>query len=86
MLVRNCATGREQAYTLRRFADVAKRGLQSTRNLYARDLACPSEWLEKCAKIIPSQLQWGGRFDLSQWLPDCARSEVMMAYIGSEGS
>lgn len=42
--------------------------------------------MEQCRVLLPQELQWGGRLDLFQWLPSCARSEVMMAYVGSEGS
>ncbi|EXJ95849.1 hypothetical protein A1O1_00974 [Capronia coronata CBS 617.96] len=84
--VRNCSTGRDLTFTLRKFADSARQSLPEFQNLYARDLQCPQEWLEQCRKLLPAEVQWGGRLDLLQWLPQCARSEVMMAYVGSEGS
>ncbi|EHY52428.1 hypothetical protein ABEF92_006633 [Exophiala dermatitidis] len=84
--IRNCSTGRDLSFTLKKFADSARQSYPEFQNLYARDLQCPQEWLEQCRKILPTELQWGGRLDLFQWLPQCARSEVMMAYVGSEGS
>ncbi|KAK5226474.1 hypothetical protein LTR47_009152 [Exophiala xenobiotica] len=84
--IRNCSTGRDLSFTLKKFADSARQSYPEFQNLYARDLQCPQEWLEQCCKILPAELQWGGRLDLFQWLPQCARSEVMMAYVGSEGS
>lgn len=84
--IRNCSTGRDLSFTLKKFADSARQSFPEFQNLYARDLQCPQEWLEQCRKILPTEIQWGGRLDLFQWLPQCARSEVMMAYIGSEGS
>ncbi|KAK2741250.1 hypothetical protein FQN57_005712 [Myotisia sp. PD_48] len=86
--IRNCTTNRDLNFTLKKFADAAAQ--QSTykefKNLYARDLQCPEAWLNQCRSILPPEVQWGGRLDLFQWLPSCARSEVMMAYVGSEGS
>ncbi len=84
--IRNCSTGRDLSFTLKKFADSARQSFPEFQNLYARDLQCPQEWLEQCRRILPTEVQWGGRLDLFQWLPQCARSEVMMAYIGSEGS
>lgn len=84
--IRNCSTGRDLSFTLKKFADSARQSFPEFQNLYARDLHCPQEWLEQCRKILPTEVQWGGRLDLFQWLPQCARSEVMMAYVGSEGS
>jgi hypothetical protein len=84
--IRNCSTSRDLSFTLRKFADAARQSHSEFQNLYARDLQCPGPWLEKCRKILPVEVQWGGRLDLFQWLPACARSEVMMAYVGSEGS
>ena len=84
--IRNCSSGRDLSFTLRKFADSARQSYQEFQNLYARDLQCPQEWQEQCRKILPTEVQWGGRLDLFQWLPPCARSEVMMAYVGSEGS
>lgn len=84
--IRNCSSGRDLSFTLRKFADSARQSYQEFQNLYARDLQCPIEWQEQCRKILPTEVQWGGRLDLFQWLPQCARSEVMMAYVGSEGS
>lgn len=84
--IRNCSTGRDLSFTLRKFADAARQKYQEFQNLYARDLPCPDEWQEQCRRILPTEVQWGGRLDLFQWLPPCARSEVMMAYVGSEGS
>ncbi|RMZ82843.1 hypothetical protein DV737_g1946, partial [Chaetothyriales sp. CBS 132003] len=84
--IRNCTTGRDLSFTLRKFADSARQSFPEFHNLYARDLPCPKEWLERCQKLLPTELQWGGRLDLFQWLPPCARSEVMMAYVGSKGS
>ncbi|ETN38382.1 uncharacterized protein HMPREF1541_06417 [Cyphellophora europaea CBS 101466] len=84
--IRNCSTGRDLSFTLRKFADSAQQSLQEFQNLYARDLPCPPEWLQQCEEVLPTELQWSGKLDLFQWLPPCARSEVMMAYVGSEGS
>lgn len=84
--IRNCSTGRDLNFTLRKFVDSARQAYQEFQNLYARDLPCPEEWQEKCRKILPTEVQWGGHLDLFQWLPPPARSEVMMAYVGSEGS
>lgn len=84
--IHNCSTGRDLSFTLRKFVDSAKQSFSEFQSLYARDLQCPPEWLETCKKILPTEVQWGGRLDLFQWLPQCARSEVMMAYVGSEGS
>lgn len=84
--IRNCSTGRDLSFTLRKFADSARQSFQEFQNLYARDLPCPQEWLRECSSLLPTELQWSGRLDLFQWLPPCARSEVMMAYVGSEGS
>lgn len=84
--IRNCSTGRDLSFTLRKFADSARQSYQEFQNLYARDLQCPPEWLEQCRRLLPTEVQWGGHLDLFQWLPPCARSEVMMAYVGSEGS
>jgi len=84
--IRNCSTGRDLSFTLRKFADSARQNYQEFQNFYARDLQCPQEWQEQCRRILPTEVQWGGRLDLFQWLPACARSEVMMAYVGSEGS
>ncbi|EXJ81298.1 hypothetical protein A1O3_07588 [Capronia epimyces CBS 606.96] len=84
--IRNCSTGRDLSFTLKKFADSARQSFPEFQNLYARDLQCPQEWLEQCRKLLPTEVQWGGRLDLFQWLPQCARSEVMMAYVGSEGS
>lgn len=84
--IRNCSTGRDLSFTLRKFADSARQSFPEFQNLYARDLQCPPQWLELCRKLLPAEVQWGGRLDLFQWLPQCARSEVMMAYVGSEGS
>ncbi|KAL1966395.1 hypothetical protein VTN77DRAFT_4537 [Rasamsonia byssochlamydoides] len=84
--IRNCTTGRDLSFTLRKFADAARQSYREFRNFYARDLQCPPEWLDQCRKLLPPELQYDGRADLFQWLPPCARSEVMMAYVGSEGS
>ncbi|KIV94384.1 hypothetical protein PV10_02156 [Exophiala mesophila] len=84
--IRNCTTGRDLSFTLRKFADSARQSFPEFQNLYARDLQCPPQWLDVCRKLLPPELQWSGRLDLFQWLPACARSEVMMAYVGSEGS
>lgn len=84
--IRNCSTGRDLSFTLRKFADSARASYTEFQNLYARDLPCPDEWLQECRQLLPTELQWSGRLDLFQWLPACARSEVMMAYVGSEGS
>jgi len=84
--IRNCSTGRDLSFTLRKFVDSARQSFPEFQNLYARDLQCPPEWLEQCRRLLPTEVQWGGRLDLFQWLPPCARSEVMMAYVGSEGS
>jgi hypothetical protein len=84
--IRNCSTGRDLSFTLRKFADSARQSFQEFQNLYARDLPCPDEWLAQCRELLPTEVQWSGRLDLFQWLPPCARSEVMMAYVGSEGS
>lgn len=84
--IRNCSTGRDLSFTLRKFADSARQSFPEFQNLYARDLQCPPQWLELCRQLLPPEVQWGGRLDLFQWLPQCARSEVMMAYVGSEGS
>ncbi|KLJ13105.1 hypothetical protein EMPG_11939 [Blastomyces silverae] len=84
--IRNCSTARDLNFTLKKFADAAHRSYREFKNLYARDLQCPEAWLEKCKTFLPSEVQWGGNMDLFQWLPSCARSEVVMAYVGSEGS
>ncbi|KAK5082820.1 hypothetical protein LTR05_006701 [Lithohypha guttulata] len=84
--IRNCSTGRDLSFTLSKFAESARQSYPEFQNLYARDLHCPQEWLEECRELLPAEVQWGGRLDLFQWLPQCARSEVMMAYVGSEGS
>lgn len=84
--IRNCGTGRDLSFTLSKFAESARQSYPEFQSLYARDLHCPQEWLEQCRKLLPTEVQWGGRLDLFQWLPQCARSEVMMAYVGSEGS
>ena len=84
--IRNCSTGRDLSFTLSKFAESARQSYPEFQNLYARDLQCPQEWLEQVRKLLPTEVQWGGRLDLFQWLPPCARSEVMMAYVGSEGS
>ncbi|EEP77437.1 predicted protein [Uncinocarpus reesii 1704] len=84
--IRNCSTSRDLNFTLRKFADAAQQSYREFKNLYARDLPCPEAWLELCRKLLPPEVQWAGRLDLFQWLPPCARSEVMMAYVGSEGS
>jgi len=84
--IRNCGTGRDLSFTLSKFVESARQSYPEFQNLYARDLPCPPEWLEQCRKLLPPEVQWGGRLDLFQWLPQCARSEVMMAYVGSEGS
>ena len=84
--IRNCSTGRDLSFTLSKFAESARQSFPEFQNLYARDLQCPQEWLEQCRTLLPTEVQWGGQLDLFQWLPQCARSEVMMAYVGSEGS
>jgi len=84
--IRNCSTGRDLSFTLSKFVESARQSYPEFQNLYARDLHCPQEWLEQCRELLPTEVQWGGRLDLFQWLPPCARSEVMMAYVGSEGS
>jgi hypothetical protein len=84
--IRNCSSGRDLSSTLHKFADSARQSYQEFQNLYARDLQCPQEWQEQCRKVLPTEVQWGGRLDLFQWLPSCARSEVMMAYVGSKSS
>ncbi|EGE82405.2 hypothetical protein BDDG_05349 [Blastomyces dermatitidis ATCC 18188] len=84
--IRNCSTARDLNFTLKKFADASRRSYREFKNLYARDLQCPEAWLEKCKTFLPSEVQWGGSMDLFQWLPSCARSEVVMAYVGSEGS
>lgn len=84
--IRNCSTGRDLSFTLSKFAESARQSFPEFQNLYARDLQCPQEWLEQCCTLLPTEVQWGGQLDLFQWLPQCARSEVMMAYVGSEGS
>ncbi|ODH26013.1 hypothetical protein ACO22_04904 [Paracoccidioides brasiliensis] len=84
--IRNCSTSRDLSFTLKKFADTARQSYREFKNLYARDLQCPEAWLEVCRRLLPPEVQWGGRVDLFQWLPSCARSEVMMAYVGSEGS
>lgn len=84
--IRNCSTGRDLSFTLSKFVESARQSYPEFQNLYARDLPCPQEWLEQCRDLLPTEVQWGGRLDLFQWLPQCARSEVMMAYVGSEGS
>lgn len=84
--IRNCSTGRDLQFTLSKFVESARQSYPEFQNLYARDLPCPQEWWEQCRELLPVELQWGGRLDLFQWLPACARSEVMMAYVGSEGS
>ncbi|KAK2810706.1 hypothetical protein FQN50_002749 [Emmonsiellopsis sp. PD_5] len=84
--IRNCSTARDLSFTLKKFADAARQSYREFKNLYARDLHCPEAWLARCRTLLPPEVQWGGRVDLFQWLPACARSEVMMAYVGSEGS
>ncbi|EFQ99991.1 ZZ type zinc finger protein [Nannizzia gypsea CBS 118893] len=84
--IRNCSTNRDLSFTLKKFADASRQSCREFRNLYARDLRCPDSWLEQCKRLLPPEVQWGGRLDLFQWLPSCARSEVMMAYVGSQGS
>ncbi|KAK2798484.1 hypothetical protein FQN51_007638 [Onygenales sp. PD_10] len=84
--IRNCSTARDLSFTLKKFADAARQSYREFKNLYARDLRCPEAWLARCRTLLPPEVQWGGRVDLFQWLPACARSEVMMAYVGSEGS
>ncbi|KAM5489835.1 hypothetical protein MaudMau93_002962 [Microsporum audouinii] len=84
--IRNCSTNRDLSFTLRKFADASQQSYREFKNLYARDLHCPDSWLEQCRRLLPPEIQWGGRLDLFQWLPSCARSEVMMVYVGSEGS
>ncbi|OAX77603.1 hypothetical protein ACJ72_08097, partial [Emergomyces africanus] len=84
--IRNCKTGRDLSFTLKKFADAAHRSYREFKNLYARDLQCPEAWMEICKTLLPSEVQWGGSVDLFQWLPSCARSEIVMAYVGSEGS
>ncbi|KAK5100684.1 hypothetical protein LTR70_001416 [Exophiala xenobiotica] len=84
--IRNCSTGRDLSFTFSKFVESARQSYPEFQNLYARDLHCPQEWLEQCRELLPTEVQWGGRLDLFQWLPPCARSEVMMAYVGSEGS
>ncbi|KKZ64092.1 hypothetical protein EMCG_01588 [[Emmonsia] crescens] len=84
--IRNCSTARDLNFTLKKFADAARRSYREFTNLYARDLQCPEAWLERCKTLLPREVQWGGSLDLFQWLPACARSEVVMAYVGSEGS
>ncbi|PGH01932.1 hypothetical protein AJ79_07763 [Helicocarpus griseus UAMH5409] len=84
--IRNCSTARDLSFTLKKFADAARQSYREFKNLYARDLQCPEAWLERCRTLLPPEVQYGGRVDLFQWLPSCARSEVMMAYVGSEGS
>ncbi|WEW59690.1 hypothetical protein PRK78_005170 [Emydomyces testavorans] len=84
--IRNCSTSRDLSFTLRKFADAARQSYKEFKTLYARDLQCPDAWLELCRRLLPPEVQWAGRLDLFQWLPPCARSEVMMAYVGSEGS
>ncbi|OAL72912.1 hypothetical protein A7D00_2685 [Trichophyton violaceum] len=84
--IRNCSTNRDLSFTLKKFADASRQSYREFKNLYARDLRCPDSWLEQCRRLLPPEVQWGGRLDLFQWLPSCARSEVMMAYVGSEGS
>ncbi|KAK5948195.1 hypothetical protein OHC33_010743 [Knufia fluminis] len=84
--IRNCSTGRDLSFTLSKFVESARQSYPEFQSLYARDLHCPPEWLEQCRELLPTEVQWGGRLDLFQWLPQCARSEVMMAYVGSEGS
>ncbi|OAL64466.1 hypothetical protein A7C99_3900 [Trichophyton rubrum] len=79
-------TNRDLSFTLKKFADASRQSYREFKNLYARDLRCPDSWLEQCRRLLPPEVQWGGRLDLFQWLPSCARSEVMMAYVGSEGS
>lgn len=84
--IRNCSTGRDLQFTLSKFVESARQSFPEFQNLYARDLPCPQEWLQQCRALLPPEVQWSGRQDLFQWLPQCARSEVMMAYVGSEGS
>ncbi|DAA74909.1 TPA_exp: Uncharacterized protein A8136_2327 [Trichophyton benhamiae CBS 112371] len=84
--IRNCSTNRDLSFTLKKFADASRQSYREFKNLYARDLRCPDSWLEQCRRLLPPEVQWSGRLDLFQWLPSCARSEVMMAYVGSEGS
>ncbi|KAI1939852.1 hypothetical protein LOZ12_000981 [Ophidiomyces ophidiicola] len=84
--IRNCSTGRDLSFTLKKFADAARQSYKEFKNLYARDLQCPQTWVDLCRKLLPSEVQWAGRLDLFQWLPPCARSEVMMVFVGSEGS
>ncbi|KAK2880003.1 hypothetical protein FQN49_000667 [Arthroderma sp. PD_2] len=84
--IRNCSTNRDLSFTLKKFADASRHSYREFKNLYARDLHCPDSWQEQCRRLLPPEIQWGGRLDLFQWLPSCARSEVMMAYVGSEGS
>ena len=84
--IRNCTTGRDLSFTLSKFVESARQSHPEFQSLYARDLPCPQEWLEECRELLPAEVQWSGKLDLFQWLPQCARSEVMMAYVGSEGS
>lgn len=84
--IRNCSTGRDLSFTLSKFVESARQSYPEFQSLYARDLPCPQEWLAQCRQLLPTEVQWGGKLDLFQWLPQCARSEVMMAYVGSEGS
>ena len=44
--IRNCSTGRDLSFTLRKFADSARQNYQEFQNFYARDL--------QCRKILPT--------------------------------
>ena len=53
IFIRNCSTGRDLSFTLKKFADSARQYSPEFQNLYARDLRCPQEWLAQCRKILP---------------------------------
>ncbi|KAJ6258130.1 hypothetical protein Dda_7046 [Drechslerella dactyloides] len=55
--------------------------------LYGKDLDCPPEWRSSLATVLPKSIEyWSKRADLMSSLPDNARAENMMCYIGGEGT
>ena len=59
---------------------------RNPRNLYGKDLTCPTEWNDLLSEILPSSIKMKGPNDLLRHLPIEIQPECMMIYIGGQGT
>ncbi|KAE8146561.1 hypothetical protein BDV25DRAFT_162242 [Aspergillus avenaceus] len=85
--VRNCQTGRDVKMRLHDLLSPTDARVGHVRDfLYAKDLHCPTEWIEALQAVLPSCLMQLGSFDLFRVLPKDIMPEVLMAYVGTRMS